>query len=408
MSRMQPSRYPLVSADHALATILGHTRRLNVETVALSASFGRVLAEAVASAENLPPFAASSVDGYAVIAADESASREVLAEIVAGHGGAPVVRPGTAARIMTGAPLPPGADAVVMVEDTSEAAERVTLTAGVRAGENVRPVGVDVALGQTVLAAGTTLGAPEIGLLAALGHGSATVVRRARVAILATGDELVEAGSTPGASGIRDSNGPSLVAAVLEAGGVPVPLGIAKDDEAAQRDRIEEGLRVADVLLTSGGVSVGSRDLIKPILEGLGTVHFGRVAVKPGKPLTFATVGDRLAFGLPGFPVSTLVTFEAFVRPALRKLQGCAEVGRPSVEVTLEHDVRPSPDRMEYQRAVVRYVGGKLVARTTGAQVSSRLLSMVGANALLVVQPGEATLPAGETLPALLTGQVRT
>jgi len=408
MARMQPSRYGLVAVEAALQTILDHTPVLEPEEISLAEVLGRTLAEEVTSSENMPPFDASTVDGYAVIAADGSAERAILSEITAGQVGEVIVRAGTAARIMTGAPLPPGADAVVMVEDTAEADGRVTVRKALRPGENVQPMGADLAVGQPVLAAGTVLGAPEIGLLATLGRTRVKVGRRPRVAVMATGDELVEASQAPGPGAIRDSNGPSLMASVREVGAIPISLGIGRDDEAEQEARIAAGLDQADMVLTSGGVSVGSRDLIKPILERLGQVHFGRVAIKPGKPLTFATVGPKLVFGLPGNPVSTLVTFEVFVRPALLKMEGRRAVLRPRVEVVLEHDVKPSPDRTEYQRAVVRWEGGRLLARTTGSQVSSRLLSMVGANGLIIIEPGEAKVPAGSTVPALLTGPLGT
>lgn len=406
MVRMQPSRYELVSAESALETILALTPILGLEDVPLDEAPGRVLGENVLSTENVPAFDASMVDGYAVIAEDDSPSRDVLAEITAGRIGGVVVRPGTAARVMTGAPLPVGANAVAMVEDAEEANRQVRLSRSIRRGENVQPRGADLAVGQLVLEAGTVLGAPEIGLLATLGRISVKAYRRPRIAVMATGDELVDVAEQPGAGAIRDSNRPALVASIRESGGVPVSLGIVRDDEAEQTAKIQMALDQADVLVTSGGVSVGSRDLIKPILERLGQVHFGRVAVKPGKPLTFATVGPSLVFGLPGNPVSTLVTFEVFVRPALLKMQGRRWVLRPKVEVILEHDVKPSPDRTEYQRAVIRWDRGRLTARTTGSQASSRLLSMVGANGLVVVPPGEEKVSAGSTVPALLTGQL--
>ena len=406
--RMQPSRYGLVSVDEARRIVLDRTPVLDVEEVVLADAFGRVLAEDVKSEESIPPFAASRVDGYAVVAADESATRVVLAEIVAGRVDEVVVRPGFAARIMTGAPLPSGADAVVMVEDTSEAGDAVTIKGRVKPGENVNGAGLDLAVGQVALPAGSYLGPPEIGLLATLGRVRLRVRRRPRVAVLATGDELVDAGDLPGAGVIRDANRPSLLAAVAEAGGIALSLGIGRDSLAEQERLIRRGLAEADVLVTSGGVSVGSRDLIKPILERLGEVHVGRVAIKPGKPFTFATAGSKLAFGLPGFPVSTLVSFEVFVRPALRKMQGYAEIQRSRVEVVVEHEFRPSPDRTEYQRAVVRWESGRLVARTTGSQVSSRLLSMIGANGLIVVEPGERPLPKGTVVPAYLTGPIAT
>jgi len=198
------------------------------------------------------------------------------------------------------------------------------------------------------------------------------------------------------------------VAAAAEAGAAPISLGIVRDVEREQRERIRAGLEQVDVLVTSGGVSMGTRDLIKPILEELGRVHFGRVNFKPGKPLTFATVGSKLVFGLPGFPVSSLVTFEVFVRPALRKMQGHSRLHRPKVRVVLEHEVRPDPGRPEYQRAVVSWHAerGCFTARTTGLQSSSRLMSMVGANALLLVPAGNRPIPAGQQVDAMLVGEI--
>ncbi len=257
-----------------------------------------------------------------------------------------------------------------------------------------------------VLEPGIALGPAELGLLASLGIGAVEVFRRPRVAVLSTGDELVEADQDAPYGAIRDSNRPSLIAAIREAGGEPFSLGIARDDEDEQRRLVRKGLDEADVLVTSGGVSVGTRDLIKPLLEEVGTVYFGQVALKPGKPLTFAKVGPKAAFGLPGNPVSSLVSFEVFVRPALRKMQGYARLHRPTVEATLDHEVRKTPDRTEYQRAIVVWRPEGLVARTTGSQSSSRLLSMVGANALLHIPPGEGMLAAGTRVPALLVGEL--
>lgn len=407
MNRMQPSRYPLLSVQAALDLVLASTAPLDTELVALADAFGRVLAEPIVSDADLPPFATTAVDGYAVVAGDVAAWRAIVAEVTAGNADAVAIHPGIAARIMTGAPLPTGTDAVVMVEQTVEENGRVRLQQPVAPGENIHPVGLDLRIGQRVLDRGQELGAPEIGLLATLGLHTVPVYRKPRVAVLATGDELVDYREAPGPGAIRDSNRPSLLAAVVEAGGEPISLGIGQDDEAEQTRIILDGLARADVLVTSGGVSVGSRDLIKPIFEQLGQVHVGRVAIKPGKPFTFATIGGKLAFGLPGFPVSTLVTFEVFVRPALRRLAGREVIQRPRVEVVLEDSARPAPDRTEYQRAVVRWLDGRLMARTTGAQVSSRLLSMIGANGLIIIEPGESELPAGTVVPALLTGEMR-
>jgi len=401
---MKPSTYPLLSVDETQEIIRSHIRTLPIEQVWLNQALGRVLAQDISAEADAPPYPVSGVDGYAVASSDGSAPRRVIAELTAGGPRVAGIQSGEAARIMTGAPLPSGSDAVVMVEDTAEADGVVTLTTHPRPGDNVRPRGVDLTAGQAILSAGTRLGSAEIALLASVGAVEVPVYRRPAVAVLATGDEVRPAWQVPAAGQVRDSNQIALLAAIAEAGAAPVSLGIARDDVAEQTARIQAGFAQADVVLTSGGVSVGSRDLVKPILESLGQIHVGRVAVKPGKPLTFATVGDKLFFGLPGFPVSTLVTFEVFVRPVLLAMQGHSVSTRPRVEVVLAEPTRPAPDRTEYQRAIVRFDGHRLSATTTGAQVSSRLMSMVGANALIIIEPGTEPMPAGSRVPALLTG----
>lgn len=406
MVRMQASTYPMVTVDQAIEAILARTPVLDLDEVELSDAIGRVLAEPVIASDDMPPFDASSVDGYAVIATDGATPRQVLQEITAGRGDRLTVDSGTAMRIMTGAPMPIGADAVVMVEQTSETDGVVRLDHAPRSGENVHRRAQDVFVGQEVLTPGTLLGPAEIGLLATVGRVRVRVYRRPVVAVLSTGDELVEPNQPLRSGAIRDSNRYALLASVREAGGEPVSLGRVRDDEADQEALIREGLSRADVVLTSGGVSVGSRDLIKPILRRIGTIHFGRVQFKPGKPTTFATVDEHLVFGLPGFPVSSLVSFEVFVRPALRKMQGHRQVQRSIVQVTVEHAVQPSEDRLEFQRAVVRWQDGRLVARSTGAQRSSRLLSMAGTNALLRIPPGTEAIPSGELVDALLVGEI--
>jgi molybdopterin molybdotransferase len=313
------------------------------------------------------------------------------------------VRPGTAVRIMTGGSLPSGADAVVMVEEVEEIDGHAILQHQPRPGENVHPPGMDLSRGQDVLKAGSRIGAAEVGLLATIGCAQVPVFRRPRVAVLATGDELVEPQQTPPPGSVRDSNRYALMTAAQEAGAEIVWHGHALDEEDALEQAMRTGLAHADVLITSGGVSMGTRDLIKPLLEKLGRIEFGRVSFKPGKPLTFATISaGKLAFGLPGFPVSSLVTFEIFVRPALLKLMGATTVLRPRVRVELSHDVRTDAVRPEYQRATVRWAGDRFVATTTGLQSSSRLISIAGANALLELAPGGEVLPKGTMVQALL------
>jgi molybdopterin molybdotransferase len=401
------SPYAMVSVDDALATILGQVQPLETEQVDALAAEGRVLAEAVRADAPLPAGPRSAVDGYAVRAADVG-ERELLAdELVAGQDRAVAVGAGQAVRIMTGGSVPSDADAVIMVEDSSERDGTVSFSASPSPGSNVHRTGQDIAVDQTVLEAGSLLGPAEVGLLATVGRVRISAYRRPRVAVLATGDELVEPWERPPAGCIRDSNRYALAAAVREAGAELVWHGVASDEEDRLAAAVGDALDRCDVLITSGGVSMGTRDLIKPLLEDLGTVHFGRVNFKPGKPLTFASVGERKVFGLPGYPVSSLVTFEVFVRPALLKMQGRRQVSRPRVEVEIEHELHPDRGRPEYQRAVVRSVGGRLVARTTGGQGSSRLLSMAGANALLEIAASDEPLPSGERVTALLTGEIR-
>jgi molybdopterin molybdotransferase len=240
-------------------------------------------------------------------------------------------------------------------------------------------------------------------LAAALGFAYVEVYRRPRVVLMSTGDELVEVGKEPGPGQIVDSNRWALLAALREAGADVTSLGIAPDEREALRTMVVGALEAADVLVTSGGVSVGTHDLVKPLLESLGTVHVGRVKLKPGKPFTFATLPDtKLAFGLPGFPVSSLVTFEVFVRPALRKLQGFSKLQRPTLPVRLGYDARATADRTEYQRVTLVREGSDLVGRTTGSQSSSRLLSLVGAQALVRIAPGDVGVKAGTVVEAMI------
>jgi molybdopterin molybdotransferase len=264
-----------------------------------------------------------------------------------------------------------------------------------------------MAQGEEVLTAGTQVSASDVGILANIGLRDVVVYRRPVVAVLSTGDEVYEYDEPLPYGGVRDSNRHALMAAIAAAGAEAISLGIAHDDPHHQRDTIVQGLARADVLITSGGVSMGTKDFIKPLLAELGTVHFGRIAFKPGKPTMCASVGEKLVFGLPGNPVSSLVSFEVFVRPALRRLQGDSTPERPHVPVQLATAIKPSPDRPEYQRAIVRWHEGRLVASTTGAQGSSRMLSMRAANALLQIDPGHDVLAAGSTVTAMLIGEVR-
>jgi molybdopterin molybdotransferase len=397
------STYPLVDAAEAAALVLERTPVLGHEKVALGDAAGRVVAHDIAAPSTLPAFPVSAVDGYAVRAADAGSTLRVLGESAAGRPFAGDVRAGTAARILTGGVVPDGADCIVMVEEVTENGDSVTVPPGLKAGSNFHAPGADVRRGELVLPAGSLLGAAEIGLAAALGLPELLVVRRPKVALMSTGDELVEVGHTPGRGQITDSNRWALLAALREAGAEVRLLGIAPDRPDELRQLVLTALEDADVLVTSGGVSVGSHDLVKPLLESLGTVQVGRVKLKPGKPFTFATLPEgRLAFGLPGFPVSSLVTFEVFVRPALRKMQGLAHLQRPTLPVRLGFHARGTAERTEYHRVTLRREGAELVATSTGSQSSSRLMSLAGAHALVRVPPGDQGLKAGELVEALI------
>ena len=400
---MRASAYPLVDAAEAAALVLEHTPVLGTEAVALSDAFGRVLAEDLVASSALPSHPASAVDGYAVRAADAGRTLRVVGESAAGRPLSAQVDAGTAARILTGGVVPDGADTVVMVEDTRVDGDAVTVPAGLTAGTNLHRPGADLRAGELVISAGTQLGPAEIGLAAALGVPRLHLHRRPRVALLSTGDELVEVGEAPGPGQIPDSNRWALLAALREAGAEVRLLGIAPDSAEDLRTLVTTALGEADALVTSGGVSVGTHDLVKPLLESLGTVHIGRVKLKPGKPFTFATLSEgRLAFGLPGFPVSSLVTFEVFVRPALRKMQGFAQLQRPSLPVRMGFDAKAVGDRTEYQRVTLRREGAELVATSTGSQSSSRLMSLAGAHALVRVPPGDAGIAEGSVVEALV------
>jgi gephyrin len=331
------------------------------------------------------------------------------------------VLPGSVAYITTGAPMPPGADAVVMVEETeklsaSNGRATVRVRQGVQAGADVRPAGSDMVPGQEVLPAGTRLGAAEIGLLATVGITQVRVYPRPRVALLSTGDELVEPDAKPGPGQIRDSNRAMLVAAIAAAGGEALDLGIAGDRLEVISASIERGLHEADILLTSGGVSMGDLDLIKPLFEQAGTVHFGRLRMKPGKPCTFATAQvdgqKRLLFGLPGNPVSSLVTYYLLVAPAIRQLAGWAEPRLRRIQVYTEQPLPLDAYRPEYHRATATWDSalndghGGYRAASTGSQVSSRLLSMRTANVLIELPQAEGTMLAGAVVSALVIGDL--
>ncbi len=403
--------YPLTSFEEALHLILQHTPRLEAEEVAFQEALGQVLAKDVHATESLPPFRASAMDGFAVIADDPTEWREIVGQQWAGPAGAMAVSPGRAIRITTGGPIPPGADTVVPVEYSHEAEGRVRFDRAVRPGDNLRPVGEDVVAGQRVLSAGAVIGPAEIGLLASMNRVRVPVYRRPVVAVLSTGNEIVEPGAPIAPGHIRDSNRYTIMSSVLLAGGISLSVGIVPDDEAALGAAFRQGLTQADVLISSGGVSMGERDLSRVLIEAWGTVHFGQVKQKPGRPTVFATVDRaefpqrRLLFGLPGFPVASLVSFENLVRPALRKMAGHGRLFRPTVEARLSHPIRRKGIRVEFQRARIEWRDGEWHAAVTGRQTSGRLLSLAGANALLRLPIGVKQLEPGDTVTAIRIDQ---
>lgn len=397
----------LLQPDVALDIVMQHARPRLTESLPLADAPWRVLAEAVIASEHHPPFAAATMDGYAVIADDASPWREVIGDQAAGFVLDAEVTPGTAIRITTGAPVPSGADAVVRVEETEPSEDHVIIHQHeIEPGENIRPIGADLRQGDAVLAAGMVLGPAEIGLLAGIGIDQISVYRRVRASVLSTGNELVEPGTPVGPGQIRDSNRFSLVTALQRAGCDIVWSGKAPDERDALRAMLVERITGSDLVLTSGGVSMGHLDLVKPLLDELATVHFRRLFMKPGKPLNFATADDTLIFGLPGNPVSALVGFEVLIQPAIRAMSGQTRLHHARLPVTLATATTPS-DRIEFQRARVGIDhDGRLVATPNGPQASSRLASFIGANALLIVPPRGTAYAAGERLEAIILGPI--
>ncbi len=407
----------LLNIDTALEQILKGISPLAAEHVGIEQAFGRVLAQDIYADTSLPPFPNSSVDGYAVRAEDVAhaaqetpVSLRVAMDIPAGSAPDQPIGAMQAARIMTGAPLPPGSNAVIPVEDTDSnwrAADNVLLPAEVmvytaaRAGANIRPTGEDIQAGQIVLGSRIILRPQDIGVLAALGYATVPVFRQPRVAILSTGDELVGVDEplTPGK--IRDSNSYTLAGLVAAYGGIPVRLPTARDTLDDVRRLFRDALAQSpDIVLSSAGVSVGAFDVVRTVLDELGEVGFWRVNLRPGKPLAFGHLQGVPFFGLPGNPVSALVTFEVFVRPVLLKM-----TGRPDqvmmATATVGEDIQ-SDGRRSYLRVKLAREDGRLVARLTGTQSSGALMSMVLADGLLIVPENVTHVPAGEQLPVRL------
>lgn len=392
----------MLSYDQALAQILERVQPLPPAETPLLEALGRVLAEDVVSPLALPPFANSAMDGYAVRAsdvADATPERPTLlpvaGEIAAGAANWPSLTPGTALRIMTGAPLPEGADAVVPIEDTEALENSVRIALAVAPGRFVRDAGEDVQTGETAIGADTLVRPAEIGMAAAVGRASLLTYPRPRVVILSTGDELIEPGLPLQPGQIYNSNAYALAAQVTEAGGTVVRQIHAGDSPDALRRALDDCRGAADVILSSGGVSVGAYDFVKDVLGERGSVDFWRVAIRPGKPLVFGECEGALFFGLPGNPVSSLVTFELFVRPALRRMRGLSDVLRPTVQARLTTDAQHEPGRRSFQRAFLTQDGDTRFVHPVGGQGSHQMRSLVLANALLVLPEHVSRIAAG-------------
>ncbi len=405
----------MLSVEEARERILAVFHTLDAEEKPILEALGQVLAEDVEAPFDIPPLANSAMDGYAVRhqdiqGADPSSPRllRVVGYVAAGQLPSQKVEPGTAIRIMTGAPIPPGADAVVPFEDTDELQRKgsgrpldeVSVLAEVPSGANVRPAGEDVRRGEVVVTRGTTLRPSEIGVLASLGMASLRVIRRPVVAILATGDELLPPGSSPQPGKIFDSNSYSVAASVLRDGGIPRMLGIARDNLEEMHARLEQGLS-ADLLITSAGVSKGDYDIVKDVLMQRGEIAFWSVRMRPAKPLAFGLLnapGGRKVphLGLPGNPVSALVAYEQFGRPAIRKMMGKSRLSRPVLEAVLEGPIRNHDGRRVYARVLVTRRDGTYYASPTGPQGSNILTSMARANGLAICPEDVPVMERGQ------------
>lgn len=365
--------------------------------VSIADASGLVLAETISATENIPPFANTAMDGFAVRAIDSRGAREdapirlpVAATIAAGQVAPGPLAAGEAMRIMTGAPIPDGADAIIKVELTRTEEDDVLILEEVPQGNHVRPAGDDVAAGSEVLHPGTLLTPAHLGVLAGLGQQHVKAYRRPRVGVMSTGDELIEGPQPLQPGQIRDSNRPMLLALVVEAGFEPVDLGLIPDDEQAIRDALDRGAAVCDALITSGGVSMGDFDLVKAILTELGDFNWMQVAIKPAKPLAFGVMSGTPVFGLPGNPVSSMVSFELFARPALRRMMGRHDAERPHLMAIADEPFRRDVDgKIHFMRVVVTQQGdGAWHARSAGGQGSHQLRAMASANGLAIVADG--------------------
>lgn len=412
----------MLSIEQALEKILSHVDVLEEEERPILECMGQVLAEDIYSTINIPPLDNSAMDGYAVRSEDTHGASpqsprllRVIDTVLPGSISRHEVKPGTASRIMTGAPIPKGADSVVRFEDTDEAQRKgsggeVNILCEVEPGKDIRRAGEDIAKGSMVLSKGTVLRPSEIGVLASLGRNRAKVIRRPVVTVLATGDEIVDISQPLPEAKIYNSNSYSVAALILRYGGIPKVLGIASDSQDSLVAKLRPGLD-ADLLITTGGVSLGDYDVVKDVLLKEGEVVFWRVRLKPGKPLAFGMVkgvsktGTERSIpylGLPGNPVSAMVTFEIFVRPAILKMLGKKNLTKPTVEAIIGDPIVNDDGRRIFARAVVEKRGGQYLARLTGPQGSGILTSMTQANGLVIVPEDKAEVKPGDLVQVMM------
>jgi molybdopterin molybdotransferase len=388
----------LIAFEEARQTVLAQVSVLEPERVGLLDALGRVLAEDVSAPWPLPSFNNSAMDGYAVRAADcaDSTALKIIDYVPAGGHATKSVLPGTAIKIMTGAPVPEGCDSIVPFEDADEAADAIRVRQPVTLHQHVRFAGEDVRDGDTILHSGTLVRPYEVNMLACCGLEQVAVTRTPAVSVVATGDELVDLGSVPDHGKIVNSNSWAMAAAILSVGARPVMGGIARDNVASHREKLSAGLQ-SDVLITCAGVSMGDRDLVRDVLQDLGVeILFWQVRMKPGRAMAFGVKDGKPVFALPGNPVSAMLTFEEFVAPALRKMMGHCKPVKPMLPAVLQNEVHKKPGDTRLVRVKLEFADGKYLARSAGNQETSRLKTLVEANAVAVLSGERDYFPAGE------------
>lgn len=399
----------MISVEEALGKILSHIQPLGYEKVSILEALGRVIAEDIYAPRDIPPLDNSGMDGYAVkwediqhASPDHPVRLEVIEDLPAGFISKRILESGQAIRIMTGAPIPKGGDTIVPVEDTKKEDGFVSVFQAIPFGKHVRRAGEDVRKGDRVISMGDLIRPAEVGMLASVSRSFVTVYQRPLVAVLCTGEELVDVDEELSEAKIVSSNSYTLAAQVKDCGAIPIQLGIAKDQKEEIREKLYQGIR-ADVLISSAGVSVGDYDFVRDVLKDLGMeMIFWRVAMKPGRPLAFGTINKKPVFGLPGNPVSSMVSFEQFVRPSLLKMMGHRQIFRPLIEAILKEDIHKEPGIRHYLRAVVSFEKDHYFVTMAGAQGSGILRSMVRANGLIVIPEDREMVRAGEKVKVQL------